>query len=642
MQLGINRRGRLAPRLAPRLISTKDLTASLMRKLPSPRRCFTAVLIATTLVSPEFGRAADPQPYTVDLASTDEPALDSALRASSVLLTLRDKAPVGPFALITRAREDRTRLETALTSFGYYGSKIAIDIAGRSIEDPALPAALDAVTGDVPVAIHIDKGPLYHLRRVELTGHPHPVADRALKLKAGDPAIAADVVAAQERMLQALRDDGHALAKVDTPVAVLVPPATGLDVSYDVQPGPRVDLGPITITGLDSVNESYVRRRLLLHQGERFDPRKIDKAREDLAAAGVFSAVTVDAPDQLDPDGQLPLTLRFVERKRHVLGATAAYSTDLGFSAGVTWSDRNLFGNAERLDLGAAITQLGAGASKRPGYDITAVLTQPDIFIRDLDLIYRLEGIKESLDAYDRTAILGGISLRRRFSPEFSITAGPQAQQAKIAQEGVTRDYTLLQLPITAAWDTTGPEGLLDATHGLKATGSITPSDSLRSPGAQFVILQATGSTYFDFGTSGRSVLALRAALASVQGATTFELPPDQRLYAGGSATVRGYKYQSVGPKFADNKPTGGTSLGAATIEFRQRFLSSFGAAVFVDGGEVSSSSAPFSGNLRLGAGAGIRYYTPFGPIRADIAIPLNKQRGDDGFEIYVGIGQAF
>ena len=613
-----------------------------MSKSTSSLRLAALVLVAATLVSPEFSLAADPQPYAVDLPSTGEPGLDAALRASSVLISLRENAPVGPFALITRAREDRGRFEAALNSFGYYASKISVDIAGRAIDDAALPTALDAATAEVPVTIHIDKGPLFRLRRVGLTGKPDPVAEQALKLKPGDPAVATDVLAAQGRILEALRDDGHALAKVETPVAVLVPPATGLDVSYEVQPGPRVDLGPITIEGLDRVHESYVRRRLLLHAGERFDPRKIDKAREDLAAAGVFSAVTVDAPDHVDADGQLPLTVRLVERKRHVLGATAAYSTDLGASAGVTWSHRNLFGNAERLDLGAAVTQLGATASRRPGYDVTATLTQPDIFVRDLDLIYRLEGIKESLDAYDRTAILGGVSVRRRFSTEFALTAGLQAQQSKVTQEGVTRDYTLLQLPVTAAYDTTGADGLLDATHGIKATGAITPSASLQAPGAQFVILQASGSTYFDFGSNGRSILALRATLASVQGATTFELPPDQRLYAGGSATVRGYKYQSVGPKFPDNRPIGGTSLGAATVEFRQRFLSSFGAAVFLDAGEASATSAPFSGYLRMGAGAGIRYYTPFGPIRADIAVPLNKQRGDDGFEIYVGIGQAF
>lgn len=610
--------------------------------MPKVTRWAVSSFFVASLVSPHLGMAADPQPYRVDLPSTDNPALDAALQASSVLMALRTSAPVGPFALLARARQDRGRLDTALNSFGYYGGTISIDIAGKPLDDPNLPALLDRTTTEVPVAIHIDKGPLFHLRRVELTGQPDAVATDALHLKPGDPAVAVDVVDAQGRMLAALRDDGHALATVGTPTATLVPSAKGLDVGYAVQPGPRVDLGPITLVGLDRVHASYVRRRLLLNQGEVFDPRTISKAREDLAAAGVFSDVSIEAPDHLDPAGQLPLTVRLVESKRHVVGANIAYSTDLGFSAGVTWADRNLFGNAERLDLGAAVTQIGGRDSRRPGYDVNATLTQPDVFTRDLDLIYRLQGIKESLDAYDRTAIVGGVSLRRRFSTEFSLTAGLQAQQARITQEGVTNDYTLLQLPVTALYDTTGSAGLLDASHGIKATATVTPSDSLRAPGAQFVILATGGSTYFDFGSEGRSVLALRASLASVQGATTFQLPPDQRLYAGGSATVRGYKYQSVGPKFADNRPTGGTSLGAGTVEFRQRFLSSFGAAVFVDAGEVSNSSAPFSGNLRLGAGAGIRYYTPFGPIRADIAVPLNKQRGDDGLEIYVGIGQAF
>lgn len=606
------------------------------------RRAVEASLAIAVAVAPSRGRAADPQPYRVDLPATGEAGLDTALRDSSNLIGLREKAPVGPFALITRARDDRGRLETALNSYGYYGAKIAIDIAGRPLDDAALPTALDAATAEVPVTIHIDKGPLYHLRRVALTGSSTPEASEALTLKPGDPAVAANVLAAQGRILDALRNSGHALAKVGTPVAVLVPSAQALDVSYDVTAGPRVDLGPITLAGLERVNASFVQRRLLIHQGEPFDPRTIEKARQDLAEVGVFSSVTVDAPDHLDPAGQLPVTVRLVERKRHVVGATAAFSTDLGFSAGVTWSHRNLFGNAERLDLGAAVTQLGGTASKSPGYDVTAALTQPDVFFRNLDLVYKLEGIKEGLDAYDRTAVLGGVTLRYKFSPEWIFSGGGQAQQSRVTQEGVTRNYTLLQIPLSALYDSTGPDGLLDASHGIKATVGVTPTASIAAPTADFVILQASGSTYFDFGTTGRSVLALRASVASVQGASTFQLPPDQRLYAGGSGTVRGYRYQSIGPKFADNKPIGGTALAAGTVEFRQRFGQSFGAAVFLDAGQVTNGSTPFKGNLRAGAGAGLRYYTPFGPIRADIAVPLNKLRGDDGFEIYVGIGQAF
>ncbi len=578
----------------------------------------------------------------VDLPSTGDAALDNALQASSNLIGLREKAQVGPFALISRARDDRGRLETALNSFGYYGAKVTIDVHALPLDDPTLPTVLDAAIGEVPVKIRIVKGPLFHLRRVELAGHPLAAAQDALKLKPGDPAIAADVLAAQGRMLEALREQGYALAKVQNPVATLAPDARALDVSYAVEPGPRVDLGPIALSGLQDVEPSYVERRLLIHQGEQFDPRKIEKARQDLSQVGVFSSVTVDAPDHLDAHGQLPVTVRLVERKRHVVGFNAAYSTDLGASAGVTWSHRNLFGRAERLDLGAAVTQLGGTSSKRPGYDVSATLTQPDVFFRDLDLIYKVEGIKESLDAYDRTAILGGVTARYKFTPEISGSVGLQAQKSRITQEGETRDYTLLQLPVNAAYDTTGPSGLLEPTRGIKASLTVTPSASIQAPTADFVILQATGSTYFDFGTTGRSVLALRASLATVQGANTFALPPDQRLYAGGSATVRGYRYQSVGPKFADGKPTGGTALGAATVEYRQRFGESFGAAVFVDAGEVTTGSSPFSGNLRAGAGLGVRYYTPFGPIRADFAVPLNQQQGDDGFEIYVGIGQAF
>ncbi len=599
-------------------------------------------MTAILLVVPVGGRAADPQPYSVDLPATGDAALDGALRDSSNLIGLRTVAPVGPFALISRARDDRARLETALNSYGYYGAKVAIDIAGRPLDDATLSAALDAASAEVTVAVRIERGPLYRLRRVTLDGQPTAAASAALLLKPGDPAIAADVLAAQGRMLDALRNDGHALAKVSTPRAVLAPDAQGLDVSFEVAPGPRVDLGPITVEGLDRVRESYVRRRLLIHQGELFDPRRVEKARQDLAAVGVFSTVTVDAPEQLDAQGQLPVTVRLVERKRHVVGATAAFSTDLGFSAGVTWTDRNLFGSAERLDLGAAITQLGGSASRSQGYDVTAVSTQPDIFVRDLDLVYKLEGVKESLDAYDRTALLAGATLRYKLSTEWALNGGLQAQQSRVGQEGVTRNYTLLQLPLGAQYDSTGADGLLDPTHGIKAAASVTPSTSIQAPTANFTILQLSGSTYVDFGSSGRSVLALRGTVASVQGATTFALPPDQRLYAGGSGTVRGYKYQSIGPQFADLRPTGGTALAAATVEYRQRFGESFGAAVFADAGQVTSGSTPFSGNLRAGAGAGIRYYTPFGPIRADIAVPLNKQRGDDAFEIYVGIGQAF
>jgi len=602
-----------------------------------------ALLAAVLLVlHASVAGAADPQPYTVAIAPSGEPALDQALHDSSDLVSLRENAPVGPFALVTRARDDRGRLETALNSYGHYAAKVTIQIAGRSLDDPALPAALEAATAPVPITVGIAAGPVFRLRRITLEGQVPEAARAALGLSPGAPALAAEVLAGQGRVLDALRSRGYALAKVSAPVATLDPQAQALDVSYKVEAGPQVDLGPISVGGLVRVDPAFVRRRLLVEQGERFDPAKIELARQDLAQLGVFATVRARAADQLDAAGQLPLAFDVTERARHAVGATAAYSTDLGASIGATFQHRNLFGQAEQLNLGVAVTQLGGSASRGIGYNATASLLKPDWLRRNQSVQVNLQAIKESLDAYDRTAVLGGVTVSRKFAKAWIASVGVQAQQSLITQEGVQRSYTLLGLPLGLRYDSTGPEGLFEPTHGIKAAAVATPTDVLTGRGATFTILQASGSTYINLGAPGRSIVAVRGLVGSVQGASTFDLPPDQRFYAGGGGTVRGYKYQSIGPKFRSGRPTGGTSITAATVEYRQRFGESFGAAVFVDAGQVSASSTAFNGNLRAGAGVGARYYTPIGPIRLDVAVPLNKLRGDDNFELYIGIGQAF
>ena len=394
---------------------------------------------------------------------------------------------------------------------------------------------------------------------------------------------------------------------------------------------------------LDRVREGYVRRRLLVHEGERFDPGRIERARQDLASLGVFSTVRARAAEQLDPTGRLPLAFEVTERPRRAVGVTAAYSTDLGVSAGATFQHRNLFGAAEQLNLGAAITQLGAGsASRGSGYNVTASLLKPDFLVRDQSLTGSLQAIKEDLDAYDRTAVLAGIALSRRFSQVWTASGGLLATQSSIRQEGTRRDYTLIGLPLSLRYDTTGVEGVLEPTGGIRAAAVVTPTQTLSGSSGTFVILQLSGSTYFDLAAPGRTVLAVRGLVGSVQGATRFDLPPDQRFYAGGGGTVRGYKYQSIGPRFPSGRPTGGTSILTGTVELRQRIGASFGAAAFVEAGQVGERSFPGDGDLRVGAGVGARYYTAIGPVRLDLAVPLNKQRRDDIVQVYIGIGQAF
>jgi len=412
-----------------------------------------------------------------------------------------------------------------------------------------------------------------------------------------------------------------------------------LDVAFRATEGPYADIGAISITGLKTVNEDYVRRRLLLHSGQRFSPKQIQVARDDLAGTGVFSVVRIDPGDQVAPDGTIPIRIEVTERPLHAVDVGAAYSTDLGVNVSAGWHHRNLFGNAEQLNITGGV-QLGGNDVQKPGYNVGIQFIKPDFLRRNQALEIDLGAIDQSLEAYDQRALTQKIELSRKLSPHWTVGIGISGEQEEITQEDVSRRYNLLGLPVSVKFDDT--DDLLNPTKGIRATLLLTPTQSFGGSSATFTLAQLSGSTYVDLSGSGRSVVALRGLVGKAFGASVFALPPDQRFYAGGSGTVRGFRYQSVGPQFPDGNPTGGTAVSAGSVEFRQRILEHYGVVGFVDAGQVTADGAPFTSTWRVGAGIGARYYTSIGPIRLDVAIPLNRQPHGDAFELYIGIGQAF
>jgi translocation and assembly module TamA len=598
------------------------------------------VVAAGSLFGLPLALAADPQPYSVDFAGGGD--LDAVLAASSQLAGLKDSAPPPPFALIERARADVPRLQTALDSFGYYKNTVTVTIAGLALSDPELADTLSKTTGTVPVKITIDRGPLYHLGTVTIDGAITPGERTALGIRGGDPAVAGSVLDAGASLLSALQEDGYALADVQAPVATADDDKQLIDVTYKVTTGPRATIGAIHFKGLKDVHAAFARKILTIATGDRYRPSRIEAARQALAGLGAFSGVSVEAAHTLSPDGGIDLTFDVQERPRHAVTLAGTYSTDLGISLSASWSHRNLFGNGEQLNLTAAGTGLGT-ASAGLGYNLSAQFIKP-LFLESNQLLeLDVTGVKQQLDAYDQTANGLTALVRRKFSPLWSGSAGVSLLYDQVAQEGSSRLYQLVGLPVIATYDSTGITDILhDPVRGARLSFAVTPTQSFGDSNLTFALLQASGSTYFDLSGDGRSVLALRALLGNILGGSNLELPPDQRLYAGGSATVRGFAYQSIGPQFADGNPVGAKSVDAATVEMRQRFLDNWGAVAFIDAGQASAGGAPLSGALHVGAGLGLRYYTPIGAVRADIAVPVNRISGSDAFEVYIGLGQAF
>jgi translocation and assembly module TamA len=608
-------------------------------------RRFSAVFVAVLLVSSAW--AADPQGYTLVNPDTGDDDVDAALNESSLLISLRDKTPAPPFALIDRARGDFERFRTVLESFGYYKANIAIAIAGRDLSDKTLPDVLEKVPQGQTVEVKtvIVRGPQYKLRHVSIAGDLPDglVADQVLGVKSGDPAVASHVLAGQGALLTALQEHGYAFANVDSPVAFADDAANVLDVSYTVDHGRKMRIGAISFAGLKDVNESYARDSLTVHPGDLYQPSAIETARLQLVNLGVFSGVSVETVKDAALDDSVPLTFDVQERRKHAVALSGSYSTDLGVSLSAKWSHRNLLGNGEQLNLTASGIGLGGTATAGIGYDLGAQFVKPRFLRDDQELEVNVAAIKQHLDAYAQTAETFGIFARKKFSVLWNGTAGLSYIHDEVSQQNVDYSYDLLALPVTAAYDSTGlKDPLADPVRGGRATISVAPTVAFGDKTLLFAVLQVSGSMYFDVSGDGRSVIAARALIGSIQGGANFDLPPDQRLYAGGSGTVRGFRYQSIGPHFSNGDPTGASSIDALSLEYRQRLWSDYGFAAFVDAGQASADNLPFNGSVEVGAGVGARYYTSIGAIRADIAVPVTKVPNGDAFEIYISIGQAF
>jgi translocation and assembly module TamA len=354
---------------------------------------------------------------------------------------------------------------------------------------------------------------------------------------------------------------------------------------------------------------------------------------------GVFNFVRVTESPTLDEAGRLPVHFQVQERPRHAVGGRFGFETNYGMTASAYWEDRNLFGGAEKLRLEGEVARIGETGIENATYRAFASLRTPEFLGRDLQSVTLFGAVSEKLPAYDRDAVIASLTLEHRLSDTMALSGGPSFENGRIGRDGNMNAFTLFGVMGAFRYDnTTNP---LDPRQGQRITLSATPYYSALDAN-YFTRLLVIGSSYFDMSGDGASVLALRAALGSAPGAGRDEITLDKRFYAGGGGSVRGYTYQSIGPRDALNRPLGGASLIEASAELRQRLGESWGIAAFLDAGGVGEEATPDFSQIRAGTGLGLRYLTAIGPLRYDVCLPLERQKGDPSYGIYIGFGQAF
>jgi translocation and assembly module TamA len=583
-----------------------------------------AAVLAFGTASPAWSEVS----YTtyIQLEGVKDSALITNLRAVSQLVKLEDHPPPTEAALRRRAEDDLPRLKEVVQATGYW--------------TPQLSYMLEPKDDSTRVVVVIDPGPLFHLASVTFrgpSGEALPFLDQlgpsAFGLTIGGPALSAPVAAAERQIVETYARNGHPFAKVLDHRAVVDVAKDTMSVTYTVDPGPEAHFGPVTIEGLDRVDRAYVDARIAWHQGELYDARAVEKARQDLVKSGLFSAVRISHGDAPDAAGQVAMSIDLVEGRPRSIGAGVAYNTTLGVGAQAFWEHRNLFGGAENLRVTAGVAQRQLG--------LALAFRKPDFIDRNQDLLANAALLQENTDAFRSLREQVFLGIERPLLPSITVDGGVSFEHANV-QGSVTgnEDYTLLGTPLLLRRDTT--DDLLDPTIGSRQTLTLIPYHGLSGPNLNFVTSRIEERDYERLNDTGRLVLAGFAAFGSIFGATRDEIPADKRLYAGGAGSVRGYAFQRAGPLGPADVPLGGISSVELGLELRYRITETIGIAPFVEGGNVYPHSVPDSLTLLYGAGIGLRYYTLIGPVRVDLATPFTRRPGDDPIQFYISIGQAF
>jgi translocation and assembly module TamA len=619
-----------------------------------------------------FGREEKPPepspqalPYEVEFEiAGDEKSLRQALRDVSTLYRLRTDPTPDAETLVRRAQADLVPMIDALWGAGHYNAKIEIQVAGVPIrlQTENTAAAVRAAEayrnrGLVPIRVVSDPGDLFVLRDVALldgrTNRPlieQGVPPRVLKLEAGDPARSAEILSAQARIVDYYRAQSRPFAKVTDVSPTVYHPQEVMDLSVKVEPGPVAGIGPITIRGLTDVDPRVVRSFIYTEPGDPYSPAELAAIRKSILKIEAISSVRVREAQALDEYGNLPLTLDVTERLKRAIGASAQYSTTDGPTVRAYWVHRNLFGGAERLRLeanvfyltenGGRLFDVASSRTEDLGGRFTVSFLKPALWGTRNDLLADARVERDRTDGYTSRLANGTVGIRHRFSETFSIQGGVEVEKGQTSDVLGQIDYTLVGLPASLEWDST--DDPLNPTRGFKLTGGITPYPEAFGSSVGFFLARASASTYFALDEDARYILAGRIGLGSISGADLEDIPANRRFFAGGGGSVRGYRYRSLGPQFL-GQPIGGRSLFEASLEARIKVTDTIGIVPFVDAGTAFADSIPdFDQKVRVSAGLGLRYYTGIGPIRVDVATPLNRERRDRPVALYIGIGQSF
>ncbi len=487
--------------------------------------------------------------------------------------------------------------------------------------------------------VRLDQGKRFTLGKIELKLSDAQIIQTdipSFQIFTGDIARADTILNEEKRLLSQLRTSGYADASSQARQVIGDRKAATVDLTYNFTTGPKVCLGDITANNPGRTRENILHKLSPFKNGDTYSPDIIDQYKTRLSETQLYKYAKIDLSAPVETDNAEQCEVRDVlvtleDASRRTVSAGASYATTEGFGLQAGYEMRNFSGRADTVNIDLYLSSLEQS--------LTTSWKQPLNGGYRHSLLVDAAIINEQTDAYDSRSISTNALYEHPWTKNIDVYAGIGLEVGQETQNDTELDFQIITGRGGARFDNT--DNVLDPTQGVRLQVGVEPAYSLGDAEGQFITTTAQARGYTSF-NEDKYILAGRLKVGGIAGSAVADIPSTRRFYAGGGGSVRGYEYQSIGPFDADGDPLGGRSLVEMSAEARIRFKNNLGMVAFVDAGEVGESQTPSFSNLRMGAGLGLRYYTSFGPLRLDVATPIDPRDSDERLLLYLSIGQAF
>lgn len=542
----------------------------------------------------------------------------------SVVQALEKEMSDRRLAYLVREAEDEAR--AALHPFGYYSPQISV--------------TRDAAGDGTRITVAIDPGQPVTVRdsHVAITGEGS--RDRYLKEdlaqfqpEPGDVFDHRVYETSKVRISRRLGERGYFDAEFASRRVEVTRAEHAADIDLVWDSGIRYDMGPISFeqTPEHIIRDSLLEKLIYWETGSYYHQGKLDRLRESLARLDYFAGIDIEPLPEQAVDGDVPVTVTLTPAKPNIYTAGLSYGTDSGAGVRLGWESRYLNERGHK-----ALAQIDYAQNRKI---LTLRYRIPAFAWVNGWYTFSAQAVDEQTDYIDSRRIEFIGSRSGQFNEYWNVTASLHALRERWAY--ATADATV---PVDYRYGTFTYPSLLG--EYVDADSLVFPRDALAGTillrggvegvGSNATFAQTRLTAHWYRGLGERNRLIVRGEIGHTFTDTLVDMPPSLRFYAGGNDSIRGYGYREVGPRITT--PAGEFSLGAknvvtASVEFEHYFTDTWGAAVFVDSGSAFNDDPQW----RTGVGVGVRWRSPVGPLRIDIARGLDDP--DSAFQIYLNIG---